>query len=111
VSGATADGEQIGLVWRIREGMAAAYDRDHATVWPSLERRMRELGLIRFSIFRRGDLVFAHLVVTDYHAFTEAYAADETAQEWERQWDALLIVDSPDPETGWPERLVHVWSI
>jgi L-rhamnose mutarotase len=108
---APSEGEQVGLVWRIRDGMADVYDRDHATVWPSLERRMRELGLIRFSIFRRGDLVFAHLVVTDYGAFTEAYASDETAQEWEKQWDDLLIVDTTDPETGWPERLVHVWSM
>jgi L-rhamnose mutarotase len=111
MSDVPGEGEQIGLVWRIREGMAETYDRDHASVWPTLERRMRELGLIRFSIFRRADLVFAHLVVTDYRAFTEAYAIDETAQEWEKQWDDLLIVDNTDPETGWPERLVHVWSM
>jgi L-rhamnose mutarotase len=111
MSSAANDGEQIGLVWRIREGMAAVYDREHAMVWPSLERRMRELGLVRFSIFRRGELVFAHLVVRDYTAFTEAYATDQVAQEWERKWDDLLIVDTVDPETGWPERLVHVWSM
>jgi L-rhamnose mutarotase len=111
VNRASTEGEQIGLVWRIRDGRAEDYDRDHANVWPALEQRMRELGLISFSIFRRGDLVFAHLVVTDYRAFTEAYASDETAQEWEKQWDDLLIVENADPETGWPERLVHVWSM
>jgi len=108
VSGAP---EHIGLYWTIRAGMAAEYDRVHATVWPRLEQRMRELGVVRFSIFRRGEEVFAHLTVTDYPAFTRAYAADLVAQEWERQFDDLLLVEHPDPETGWPERLVHVWSM
>lgn len=103
--------EHIGLYWTIRSGMAAEYDRVHATVWPRLEQRMRELGVVRFSIFRRGEEVFAHLTVTDYPAFTRAYAADLVAQEWERQFDELLLVEHPDPETGWPERLVHVWSM
>jgi L-rhamnose mutarotase len=103
--------EHVGLYWTIRSGMAAEYDRVHATVWPQLEQRMRELGVARFSIFRRGEEVFAHLTVTDYPAFTTAYALDQVAQEWERQFDDLLIVEHPDPETGWPERLVHVWSM
>ena len=103
--------EHIGLYWTIRSGMAAEYDRVHATVWTRLEQRMRELGVVRFSIFRRGEEVFAHLTVTDYPAFTRAYAADLVAQEWERQFDDLLLVEHPDPETGWPERLVHVWSM
>lgn len=103
--------DEVGLYWTIRPGMAAEYDRVHATVWATLEQRMRELGAVRFSIFRRGEEVFAHLTVTDYPAFTRAYAADPLAQEWERQFDDLLIVEHPDPETGWPERLTHVWSM
>ena len=103
--------DQVGLYWTIRSGMAGEYDRVHATVWPKLEQRMRDLGVVQFSIFRRGEEVFAHLTVGDYPAFTKAYGADQLAQEWERQFDDLLIVEHPDPETGWPERLVHVWSM
>ena len=76
--------EHLGLTWRIAPGRAADYDRDHATVWPELEARMRELGALRFSIFRRGDDVFAHLVVRDYPGFVKAYAVDPIAIEWER---------------------------
>ena len=65
MSRAEGSPEHIGLTWRIRPGMAADYDRDHATVWPELEQRMRELGASAFSIFRRGDDVYAHLVVRD----------------------------------------------
>jgi L-rhamnose mutarotase len=111
MSGAPEAVGEVGLYWTIRSGMAAEYDRVHATVWSQLEDRMRELGVTRFSIFRRGEEVFAHLTVIDYPAFTKAYAADQVAQEWERQFDDLLIVEHPDPETGWPERLVHVWSM
>jgi L-rhamnose mutarotase len=107
----TGDVQHVGLTWRIREGMTATYDRDHATIWPELAQRLRELGVSGFSIFRRGDIVFAHLAVADYAAFTRAYAVDPVALEWERQWDDVLIVDNPDPETGWPERLVHVWTL
>jgi L-rhamnose mutarotase len=103
--------EHVGLTWRIREGMAGEYDRNHAMVWRELEERMRELGLTRFSIFRLGDVVFAHLVVDDYLEFTQRYQVDPVALEWEKQWDDVLIVDNPDPETGWPERLTHVWSM
>ncbi len=103
--------EHVGLTWRIAPGRAADYDRDHAEVWSSLERRMRDLGVNQFSIFRRGDTVFAHLVVADYPAFVEAYEQDSIAAEWEAQWEDVLIVDHPDPETGWPERLVHVWTM
>jgi L-rhamnose mutarotase len=111
VSGVAADVQNVGLTWRIREGMAARYDRDHATIWPELEQRLRALGVSGFSIFRRGDTVFAHLVVADYARFTSDYAVDQVALEWERQWDDVLIVDNPDPGTGWPERLVHVWTL
>jgi L-rhamnose mutarotase len=111
VSLAAGQLEHVGLYWTIRTGMAAEYDRVHATVWPRLEARMREMGVEAFSIFRRADEVFAHLVVRDYPAFTRAYAVERIAQEWERQFDDLLIVERPDPTTGWPERLVHVWSL
>jgi L-rhamnose mutarotase len=103
--------EHIGLTWRIAPGRAADYDRDHAEVWPRLEQRMHELGAEQFSIFRRGDLVFAHLAGRDYAGFVEAYASDPIAVEWEAQWDDILIVDHPDAATGWPERLVHVWTM
>jgi L-rhamnose mutarotase len=103
--------QHIGLTWRIVPGREEEYDARHARMWPELEARLRELGVRAFSIFRRGAIVFGHVEVDDYQALTEDYGRDPLAQEWEREFAELIELDEPDPETGWPERLRHVWSL
>jgi L-rhamnose mutarotase len=109
MSGATP--ERVGLTWRIVPGRESEYDERHAEMWPELERRLHALGVRAFSIYRRGDVAFGHLEVDDYGALVEAYAEDRLAQAWERDFGGLIELEEPDPETGWPERLRHVWSL
>jgi L-rhamnose mutarotase len=103
--------ERIGLFWRIAAGRESEYDERHAEMWPELERRLHDLGVRSFSIYRRDDLVFGHLEVDDYAELVEAYAQDPLAETWERDFEGLIEMDEPDPTTGWPERLRHVWSL
>ena len=102
--------DRVGLTWRIRAGRAEEYDRRHAVVWPSLETRLRELGVESFDIFRAEETVFAVVVARDFASLIAAYAIDPIAMAWETDM-AELIVDESDPITGWPMMLHRVWSL
>ncbi len=101
---------RLGFTWRIRQGMAEEYDRQHAVVWIALETRLREFGVESFDIFRTGETVFALVVVRDVETLFAAYAIDPIAIAWEMHMNDLLV-DESDPTTGWPLMLHHVWSL
>lgn len=99
------------MVWQIRPGLAAEYDRFHASVWPELEAVMREYGARQFVVYRSGETVFAHLEVTDFAEFVARYDSDPIAQRWEAGIEHLFDVPEIDPATGWPAPLVRAWSL
>jgi L-rhamnose mutarotase len=103
--------ECVGHVWRVRPGMGAEYDRRHADVWPELEDLMRRAGVVRYSIYRWGEVVFSHMEVEDYARLVERYGDDPVSARWEAEFDDLLEFPGADPATGWPERLTEVWSL
>jgi L-rhamnose mutarotase len=103
--------EHVCLSWRIRPGRTEEYERRHARMWPELEARLRELGLVACTIFRRGEECFGHFeVAVSWEEHMAAYSADPLGQAWERDF-ADLIEFEPDPGTGSPPRLRHVWSL
>lgn len=103
--------ERVGHVWRVRPGMSAEYDRRHAQVWPELEGLVRAAGVVRYSIYRWGEVVFSHMEVEDYGRLVDGYGNDPVAQRWEVAFADVLEFPAADPETGWPERLTEVWSL
>ena len=100
---------RIGHVWRIRDGFEEEYTRRHATVWPALEQRFRELGVSEYSIYRWGNVVFSHMEVDDYDVLVRDYATDPVALAWEEEFGELL--EYPNGVGGWPEQLELVWSL
>jgi len=74
---ATAQTERIGFSMRLLPGSEAEYRRRHAAVWPDLLADLRSAGARNYSIFLRGDDLFAYLEVDDFTAFTEAMATSE----------------------------------
>jgi L-rhamnose mutarotase len=103
--------ERVGNVWRVRPGMAEEYRRRHATVWPEIDALLREVGVERYTIYLWGDLVFSHLEVPSYAELCRRFGGDPVAQRWEDEMGELIEYPDLDPETGWPERLVEVWSL
>jgi L-rhamnose mutarotase len=98
--------EHVCMAWRIRPERRAEYLERHATMWPELEARLRELGLVDCTIFRRGDECFGHFQVRGgWEAHLAAYEADPLGQRWEREFGELIEIDDP------PELLDHVWSL
>ncbi|MFS0892871.1 L-rhamnose mutarotase [Microbacterium sp. 179-I 3D3 NHS] len=53
---AAAD-EQLCLVYRLRPGAGAEYDRRHRDILPGIVEMMSDAGFYDYSIFRRGELV------------------------------------------------------
>jgi L-rhamnose mutarotase len=102
-----SDVEHVCVSWRIRDGMIEEYQRRHATMWPELEERLRELGLVDCTIFRRGADCFGHFAVRGgWERHMAAYDADPLGQRWEREFGELIEI----PPEGM-ERLTYVWSL
>ena len=71
--------ERVGFTMRLLPGQEAEYRRRHAAVWPEMLDALRAAGARDYSIFLRGDDLFAYLVVDDFAAF-RAYAGGERGQ-------------------------------
>lgn len=102
---------RVGHVWRIRPGRRDDYLRMHESIWPELDRALRDGGVKSYTIYVWGDVVFSHMEVDDYDRLVERLRDDPVAARWEEQFADILEYPNADPETGWPERLVEVWDL
>jgi L-rhamnose mutarotase len=103
--------ERVGHLWRVKPGMADEYRRRHATVWPELERLLRDAGVRQYSIYLSGELVVSHMEVESFERLVQAFNGDPIAQRWEAMFSDLIDYPDADPDTGWPSRMVEVWSL
>ena len=103
--------ERVGHVWRIKPGRRDDYLRMHATIWPELERLLREAGVTSYTIYLQNDTVFSHMDVEDYDRLVERVNGDPISERWEAQFTDILEYPNADPHNGWPERLTEVWHL
>jgi L-rhamnose mutarotase len=107
--------QHVGHVWRVKPGMAEEYRRRHATVWPELDRMMRDAGIHTYVIYLWGEIVFSHIATEDRERML-AHGGDDPAlvalaARWEEEFADILEYPNADPETGWPEELIEVWAL
>lgn len=70
---------------RIKPGKEAEYDDSHRHVWPELLAKIKEVGISRYSIFRRElDLILV-MEVEDFDAAWDALAKDATNLKWQKK--------------------------
>ena len=94
---------------QLRPGMAEAYDKAHATIWPELRAAQQEVGISRWLIFR-DDLELFHVVECD--DFERAVAALENMpvdQRWQAEM-AKYVVQRADGRGGATTRLRLVYD-
>jgi L-rhamnose mutarotase len=103
--------ERIGHLWRVKPGCAEEYQRRHRRIWPELEELLRDAGVLRYTIYIHGELVFSHMEVVDYDAMVARVAGDPVARRWEEQFEDILEYPDADPQTGWPSPSVEVWTL
>lgn len=76
--------QMFGQIGRLKPEKIDEYVKLHAAVWPDVLKMIKECNLENYSIFIKGDLVFAYFEYTgtDYAADMDKMAADETTQKW-----------------------------
>ena len=102
--------ERVAFVMRLLPGQELEYRRRHAAVWPELLAELRAAGARDYSIFLRGDDLFAYLEVDDVSAFRAHMAASDVNDRWQAEM-ASLIDPLTDPATGFHQRLEEIFHL
>jgi L-rhamnose mutarotase len=92
----------------LREGMEAAYDTQHRTVWPDLLAELQAAGITDWRIWRSGRHLF-HLVESeDFDAAMAYLAGSAVNQRWQEFINTIVdhFEDGPDGPS-----LRIVWSL
>lgn len=75
---------------KIKPGKEAEYDESHRHVWPELLAKLKEVGISRYSIFRRDEELVLVMDVENFDAAWDALAEDETNLKWQRKMAPIL---------------------
>jgi L-rhamnose mutarotase len=102
--------ERVGFTMRLLPGQEAEYRRRHAAVWPEMLDALKLAGCRNYSIFIRGQDLFAYLEVDDFAAFRASLAASPVNARWQADMDEL-IDPLIDPATGFHRRLGEVFHL
>jgi L-rhamnose mutarotase len=102
--------ERVGFTMRLLPGQEAEYRRRHAEVWAEMLDALKAAGARDYSIFLRGDDLFAYLEVDDFAAFRASMAATEVNDRWQAEM-AELIDPLTDPATGFHRRLEEIFHL
>ncbi len=102
--------ERVGFTMRLLPGEEAEYRRRHAEVWPEMLDALKAAGVRDYSIFLRGDDLFAYLEVEDFARFRERMAAAEVNDRWQAEMTEL-IDPLTDPATGFHQRLEEIFHL
>src|SRR5438034_4215293 len=102
--------ERVGFTMRLAHGRESEYRRRHAAVWPEMLDALKAAGVREYSIFIRGDDLFAYLDVDDFGVFRTTMAAQPVNDRWQAEM-AELIDPLTDPATGFHQRLEEIFHL
>ena len=77
--------KRIGEVVKIRPECLESYKAHHADPWPGINEMIKECNIQNYSIFQRGDYMFAYYeyVGDDFAADMKKMEEDPVSQQWE----------------------------
>jgi L-rhamnose mutarotase len=88
---------------RIKADAIEEYERAHANVWPKLITKVKEVGISKYSIFRRGQELFLFMHVEDFDRAWDELAKHPVNQRGQKEM-GRLFEPVPDQQPG--ERFV-----
>jgi len=95
--------QRVAFLLRLKPGTGAAYDRDHAAVWPEMLALLKRAGISEYSIFRRDELLFLTMrIEDDFDTVWDRIEADPVNSRWQEAMSAYFL---PKQETREGERL------
>jgi L-rhamnose mutarotase len=106
----TIELQRIGFVMRVKPGAEAEYRRRHEAVWPEMQRALKEAGCSNYSIFMKGQDLFAYMEVEDFERFKIHMSTDPYVGRWELHM-ASIMERAIQPETGFHETLPEVFHL
>jgi L-rhamnose mutarotase len=88
---------RFGQVLRVRPEHRDEYVRLHAAVWPEVLQTIRHCNIRNYSIFLRGEWLFAYFeyVGDDFDADMRKMADNPKTQEW---WALMEPMQDPLPD-------------
>lgn len=70
---------------RLKPEAIEEYERAHASVWPELCQRIKEVGISAYSIFRHGQDLFLFMQVDDFERAWDELSKDPINQRWQME--------------------------
>ncbi len=98
------------FIIRVKEGMAAEYERRHNPIWEELEEEIRSHGICRYSIYLHpaSRYLFCYLEVSD-PARLALLSESAICRKWWEYMTEVLEVESAGAKKGWEEELLEVF--
>jgi len=102
--------QRIAFTMKIKPGGEAEYRARHRQVWPELLADLKAAGCHRYSIYAKGQDLFAYMEVDNFPRFLQTMAASEANRRWQAYMSDILIMET-DPATGFPHVLEEVFHL
>jgi len=90
---------RIAFQLRIKPGKEEEYDQAHREVWPVLLRKLKQVGISNYSIFRRNQDLTLVMEVDDFEAAWKELDQDPTNKKWQEYTSPLFDI-VPDLAPG-----------
>ena len=86
--------ERHGEIIRIKQDKLEEYKYYHANAWPEVNKMLRECNIQNYSIFSKGNYLFAYYeyVGEDYEGDMKKMSEDPKTQEW---WEVVKPLQEP----------------
>ena len=83
---------RIAFRLRVKPGKEEEYDQAHREVWPDLLRKLKQVGISNYSIFRRRQDLFLVMEVDDFEGAWKELDQDPTNKKWQAFMSPLFDV-------------------
>ena len=102
--------KRFGQIAKLKQDKIEEYDTLHAAAWDGVLKTIKECNLENYSIYRKGDVLFAYFEYTgtDYEADMEKMAADPVTQKWWSYTKPCFIQEKPGEFYTDMKELFHI---
>ena len=101
--------EKYAWTARIVPGMKEEYVRRHDEIWQSMKDLLNEAGIVNYTIWCTGDVLFGYYECTKGVAYAARVQSESpVVKEWDKYMKDVLIMER-DPETDAQPRLECVF--
>ncbi len=102
--------QRIAFTMKIKDGHEEQYREHHRHVWPDMLAALQQAGCHNYSIYARGQDLFAYMEVDDFAHFLATMNASEANRRWQQMMSAHMTSDI-DPTTNFPFVLEEVFHL